>query len=130
MSINRATIVGNVGQDPVIRNNQNAKVARFTVATSEKYTDRDGNEKENSEWHNIVAFRNIADVVEKYVSKGDKVYVEGKIKTTSWTDQNTGEKKYSTEIEAQRVETLTKKNEQSSQQRSYGNGGYRGDGGF
>ena len=110
--VNKAIIVGNVGQDPEVRYtgdaNNGTKVATLRVATSERYKDKDGNVKEQTEWHNIVCWRQLADVVEKYVKKGTQVYVEGKISTRSWEDQS-GAKKYSTDIVANTLQLLGKK---------------------
>lgn len=110
--LNKAMIIGHVGQDPEVRYTGNAtngtKVATLRVATSEKYRDKDGNVKEQTEWHSIVCWRQLADVVEKYVKKGTQLYVEGKLVTRSWEDQNGG-KKYSTDIVAQTLQLLGKK---------------------
>ena len=99
--INKAILIGNVGQDPEIRYTGDAsngtKVATLRLATTERYKDRNGNLQEHTEWHNIVVWRNTADVVEKYVKKGTQLYIEGRIRTRSWDDQN-GNKKYTTEI--------------------------------
>ena len=113
--INKVILIGNVGQDPEIRYtgdvNNGTKVATFRVATTERYRDRSGNLQEHTEWHSIVVWRNTADVVEKYVKKGTQVYVEGKLQTRSWEDK--GVKKYATDIVAQTLQLLGKK-EQSS----------------
>lgn len=110
--LNKVMIIGHVGQDPEVRYTGNAtngtKVATLRVATSEKYRDKDGNVKEQTEWHSIVCWRQLADVVEKYVKKGTQLYVEGKLVTRSWEDQNGG-KKYSTDIVAQTLQLLGKK---------------------
>jgi single-strand DNA-binding protein len=117
--LNKVMIIGHVGQDPEVRYTGNAtngtKVATLRVATSEKYRDKDGNVKEQTEWHSIVCWRQLADVVEKYVKKGTQLYVEGKLVTRSWEDQNGG-KKYSTDIVAQTLQLLGKK-EGGQQQR-------------
>jgi len=106
MSLNKAIIIGNVGRDPVIKyfDNGNA-IANFSVATSERgYTLSNGTEvPERTEWHNIVANRDRAQFVEKYVKKGSMVYIEGKIRTRNYDDQS-GAKRYVTEIHADRVE--------------------------
>lgn len=96
--LNRGTLIGRLGKDPEIRNTGNGKpVASFSIATSDKWKDRDGNEKETTEWHNVVVFREAtARFCEHYVKKGDQVYVEGQIKTRSW--EKDGVKRYSTEI--------------------------------
>jgi single-strand DNA-binding protein len=110
--LNKVMIIGHVGQEPEVRYTGNAtngtKVATLRVATSEKYKDKDGNVKEQTEWHSIVCWRQLADVVEKYVKKGTQLYVEGKLVTRSWEDQNGG-KKYSTDIVAQTLQLLGKK---------------------
>lgn len=103
MSINRAEIFGNVANDPEVRDVNGVKVASFRVATSEKYTDRNGEKHENTEWHSIVAWRNLADLAEKFIHKGDKLYVEGKLKTRKYTDKN-GVDRQITEIFAEKVE--------------------------
>ena len=109
--LNKAMIIGHVGQDPEVRYTGNAnnatKVATLRVATSERYKDKDGNVKENTEWHSIVCWRQLADVVEKFVKKGTQVYVEGKLVTRSWEDN--GVKRYSTDIVANTLQLLGKK---------------------
>lgn len=98
MSVNKATILGNVGQEPEIKTFDNGnKVANFSIATSEKWKDKQGDPQESTEWHNIAVFGKLADIVEKYVKKGQQLYIEGKIKTRSWEDKE-GNKKYTTEI--------------------------------
>ena len=110
--VNKAIIIGHVGQDPEVRYTGEAskgtKVATLRVATTERYKDKDGNVKEQTEWHSIVCWRNLADVVEKYVKKGTQVYVEGKLRTRSWEDQN-GSKKFVTEILAETIQLLGKR---------------------
>ena len=112
--INKAILVGNVGQDPEIRYtgdvNNGTKVATFRLATSERYRDRNGNPQELTEWHSIVVWRSLADVVEKFVKKGTQVYVEGRIRTRSWDDQN-GNKRYTTEIIADTLQLLGRRPE-------------------
>ena len=114
MSLNKAMLIGNVGRDPEVRyldgSNGQAKVATFTLATTERYRDRNGETRENTEWHNIVAWRSTADVVEKFVKKGTQVYIEGRIRTRSWDDQ-TGNKRYTTEIIADNLQLLGKRAE-------------------
>ena len=98
-SVNKVILVGNLGKDPEIRHLENgATVANFSIATSENYKDRKTGEKvSQTEWHNIVAWRGLAEIAEKYLKKGQKVYIEGKLKTRSWQDQN-GNNRYSTEV--------------------------------
>jgi len=94
--LNKVTLVGNVGQSPEIKDLNGNKIAKFSLATSEKYTNKGGEKINNTEWHNIVIFGKLAGVVEKYVKKGDKLYIEGKIKTNSY--EKDGIKRYSTSI--------------------------------
>jgi single-strand DNA-binding protein len=99
-SVNKVILIGNLGKDPEIRNGQDgSKIVNFTLATSETWNDRaSGERKEKTEWHRVVVFNDrIADVVEKYVRKGHKVYIEGALQTRKWTDQS-GQEKYTTEI--------------------------------
>lgn len=116
--INKAIIIGHVGQDPEVRYTGNAtngtKVAQIRVATTERYKDKDGKVQELTEWHNIVCWRGLADVVEKYVKKGTLVYVEGKIQSRSWEDK--GVKKYATDIIARELQLLSKKEQSGGQQ--------------
>jgi len=95
--INKAYIIGNIGSDIQHRDAQNGSIASFTVATSENWTDKSGEKKETTEWHKIVVFGKLADVVGQYYKKGNKVYVEGKLQTRSWEGDD-GVKRYTTEI--------------------------------
>ena len=116
MALNKVLLIGNVDRDPEVRylesNPQNpganAKVATFTLATTERFRDRNGEVRENTEWHNIVAWRSTADVVERYIRKGMQVYIEGRLRTRSWTDQ-TGNKRYTTEVLADTLQMLGKR---------------------
>ena len=111
-------LIGNVGRDPEVRYldggaqgaNGGAKVATFTLATTERYRDRNGELRENTEWHNIVAWRNSADLAEKYIRKGSQVYIEGKLRTRSWTDQS-GQKRYTTEVTVDGIQLLGRKSD-------------------
>ena len=107
--INKVILIGNVGQDPEIRYTgdaaNGAKVATIRLATTERYRDRNGNLQEHTEWHSVVVWRNTADVVEKYVRKGTQLYIEGRIRTRSWDDQS-GNKRYTTEIMADTLQLL------------------------
>lgn len=100
-SVNKVILLGNLGKDPEIKYTpQGTPVARFSLATSERYKDKAGEWQERTEWHNIVAWQRLAEIVGEYVKKGNKLYIEGRITTNSWDDQKTGEKKYRTEIVA------------------------------
>ncbi len=112
MSVNKAILVGNVGKDPEVRYlEKNVAVANFTLATTERgYTTQNGTQvPEKTEWHNIVAWRGLAELAEKYIRKGSQLYIEGKIQTRSW--EKDGVKRYSTEIYAETIQLLGKKPE-------------------
>lgn len=112
MSVNKAILIGFAGADPEVRyigeSGNGTKVATLRLATSEKYKDRDGNIKEQTEWHNVVVWRSLADIVEKYVKKGTQIYVEGKLSTRQWED-NAGVKRYQTDIVANTLQLLGRK---------------------
>ena len=111
MSINKVILVGNVGKDPEIRHlDNNVAVANFPLATSETYTNKNGEKVTTTEWHNIVAWRGLADVCEKYVQKGRQLYIEGKIRTRSYDAQD-GTKRYMTEIYADALQMLGRKDD-------------------
>jgi single-strand DNA-binding protein len=98
-SLNKVTLIGRLGKNPEVRNFQNGgKVANFSLATSERWKDRDGNQKEKTEWHNIaVTNEKLADIAERYLRKGSLVCLEGKLQTRKWQDQS-GNDRYSTEV--------------------------------
>mgnify|MGYP001239444065 FL=1 len=99
-SLNKVTLVGNIGRDPEVRSFQNgSKVCNLSLATSERWKDKETNEpKEKTEWHRIVVFNDkLVEIIEKYVHKGSKVYIEGQLETRKWTDAS-GAEKYSTEV--------------------------------
>lgn len=138
MSLNKVMLIGNVGKDPEVRyldgNNNpgsgSTKVATFTLATTERYRDRNGELRENTEWHNIVAWRNSADVAEKYIRKGTQLYIEGRLRTRSWTDQ-TGNKRYTTEVTVDNLQLLGKKSDNPGAHdggQGYAQGGYQSQG--
>jgi single-strand DNA-binding protein len=100
-SVNKVILVGNVGKDPEVRYSQNGTpVANFSLATNERFKDRNSEWQERTEWHSIVAWQRLAEIVGEYVAKGSKLYVEGKLQTSSWEDRQSGERKYRTEIVA------------------------------
>lgn len=102
-SVNKVILIGNLGKDPEARSMSNGgEVVSFSVATSERWNDRDGNRQEKTEWHNIVIFNeNLGKVAKQYLRKGSSVYLEGQLQTRKWTDQN-GNDKYTTEVVLQR----------------------------
>ncbi|WP_159521811.1 single-stranded DNA-binding protein [Sunxiuqinia indica] len=106
MSVNKVILVGNVGRDPEVRYlDKDVAVANFPLATSESYTAKNGEKVTSTEWHNIVIWRGLAKVVEQYVKKGDRLYIEGRIRTRSWEDKE-GNKRYTTEIYGDNMEML------------------------
>ncbi|MEI6752800.1 MAG: single-stranded DNA-binding protein [Paludibacter sp.] len=110
MSVNKVILVGNVGKDPEVRYlEKNVAVANFTLATTERgYTTQSGIQvPDRTEWHNIVAWRGLAEVAEKYIKKGTQIYVEGKLQTRQW--EKDGVKRYTTEIYADTIQLLGKK---------------------
>lgn len=116
--INKAILIGNLGADPEVRYTQNgAAVANFNIATTETWV-KDGNKEERTEWHRIVAFGKLGEICGEYLSKGSKVYIEGRIQTRQWDDKD-GNKRYTTEIVARDMKMLTPKNSGSQ-----GGGGY------
>jgi len=98
-SVNKVILLGNVGKDPEIRSTASGMlVANFSIATSDRIKGADGQYTEKTEWHNLVAFQRTAEIVRDYVKKGNKLYIEGRLSTSSWDDKTTGQKKYKTEI--------------------------------
>ena len=116
MSVNKAFILGRVGKDPQVSHISDTKKTAFTIATTERgYTKQDGTQiPDRTEWHNIVAWRSLAEVCEKYVHKGDLLYIEGKITNRSW--ETDGQKHYITEIVAEVVELFPKQQQQPAPQ--------------
>ena len=115
MSINKVILVGNVGKDPELRHlDSGVAVASFPLATSESYIAKNGDKVSTTEWHNIVLWRGLAEVAEKYVTKGKQLYIEGKIRTRSWDDKD-GNKRYMTEIVADVMQMLGTKSDNQGQ---------------
>jgi single-strand DNA-binding protein len=127
-SLNKAMIIGNVGSDPEIRTVGNGgRVAQFSVATSRRWNDRNGQQQEKTEWHRIVAWDkpfNLVDIVERYLKKGDRVYVEGEIEYRQYQDKD-GVTKYTTEIRAREMVLLGGKSEGGDFEQRGGGGGGR-----
>jgi single-strand DNA-binding protein len=98
--INKVILVGHLGRDPEVRTIESgAKVARFSLATTETFKDKNGERKDQTEWHNVICWRGLADVAQQYLSKGKQIYVEGRLRTRSW-DDSSGAKRYTTEVYA------------------------------
>lgn len=121
MSVNKVILLGNLGRDPETKTMPDGtKLVKFPLATSETYKDKSGNRVDQTEWHNVIIWRELAEIAEKYLRKGSTVYIEGKIKTRSW-DQN-GEKRYATDIVADTMRMVggKKDSENSNQPQSSG----------
>ncbi len=98
-SVNKVILIGNLGKDPEVKyTTGGTPVAKFSLATNERFKDKSGEWQERTEWHNIVAFQRLAEIVGEYVKKGGKIYIEGRLQTSSWDDKESGQKKYRTEI--------------------------------
>ena len=105
--VNKVILIGNLGKDPEVRQTPSGvSVAKFSIATTEKYKDKSGELVEKTEWHNIVAFNRTAEIAGQYLKKGRTVYIEGKLATSSWDDKETGQKKYKTEIQVNELVLL------------------------
>ncbi len=111
--LNKVTLIGNLGKDPECQTLEGGiTVAKFSIATTESYKDKEGNAQTETEWHSVVAWRNLADVASKYLNKGSHIYIEGKLKNRSYEDK-TGVKKYVTEIIAENIIMLDKPTDKS-----------------
>lgn len=114
-SLNKAMIIGHLGADPEMRYTQNnTAVANLSVATTERYKDRNGESQESTEWHRIVVWGRLAEICQQYLRKGSLAYFEGKIETSQWEDKE-GQKRYTTEIRALSMQILDSKNENRPQ---------------
>ncbi len=119
--INKAILIGNLGADPEIRYTQSGtQVATFRLATTERWKGQDGQMQENTEWHRVVAWGRLAEICGEYLNKGSKVYIEGRIQTRKWQDQD-GNDRYTTEIVAREMKMLSPRGGESSS-----GGGYSG----
>jgi single-strand DNA-binding protein len=108
-SLNKVQLIGRLGKDPEVRyTNDNIAVAKLAIATAESYKDKSGAKQEITEWHNVVCWRNLAEIAEKYLTKGKQVYIEGKLRTRNWEDKD-GNKRYTTEIIADNFIMLDKR---------------------
>ena len=104
--VNKVILIGNLGIDPEVRTLESGvKVCRLSIATSESYTNKEGNRVDQTEWHSVTMWRGLAEIAEKYLTKGNKVYIEGKLRTRSYKDKD-GIEKYSTEIVADNMQML------------------------
>lgn len=124
--LNKVMLIGNVGQDPNVRylDGNNTKVASLRLATTERYRDRNGEIRENTEWHNVTAWRATADYVERMVKKGAQIFVEGKLVNREWNDRD-GNKRISVEVQADTIQLLGRREQNGDQNGGY-QGGYQG----
>lgn len=112
--LNKVMLIGRLGRDPEVRHLENgAAVAKFSVATTENYKDREGNRKEQTEWHDVVVWRALAEIAEKFLKKGALVYIEGKLTHRKWQDKD-GNNRYNTEIVANNFRMLEKRDSNNS----------------
>jgi single-strand DNA-binding protein len=119
--VNKVILVGNLGKDPEVRHLEGGTaVANFSLATTETYKDKAGNRQEQTEWHNIVVWRGLAEVAEKYLKKGMTIYIEGKLRSRSWDDKE-GIKRYTTEIVGDTFTILSKKENSAAPGNESGN---------
>lgn len=122
--VNKVIVVGRLGADPEVKTVTSGQtVCRLSVATSENWTDRDGQKQERTEWHRVVVWGRMAEICGKHLAKGRQVYLEGRLQTRSWEDQQ-GQKKYTTEIIANTVQFLGSSNERG-QSSGYSDGGHQ-----
>jgi len=120
-SVNKVILVGRLGKDPEIRSTPTGTtVAKFSLATDDRYTDKSGEKQERTEWHNIVAWGKLAEICGQYLRKGKLIYIEGSIRTDTWDDKETGQKKYRTDIVANQMQMLDRKGDEN------GGGAYAG----
>jgi single-strand DNA-binding protein len=106
-SINKVILVGNVGKDPEVKYTPSGvALAKFSLATNERFKDKSGEWQDRTEWHNVLAWQRLAEIVGEYVHQGTRLYIEGKLQTSNWEDRNSGEKKFRTEIVARDIVLL------------------------
>lgn len=113
--VNKVILIGNLGRDPEVRTIPSGQnVAEFSLATSRRWRDRDGNQQEQTEWHRIVCWGRQAEIAGQYLRKGRQVYVEGRLQTRSWDDKQTGEKRYMTEVICDNFQMLGRREDYDS----------------
>ena len=119
-SINKVILIGNVGKDPEVKYTPSGvALAKFSLATNEKFKDKSGEWQERTEWHNVLAWQRLAEIVGEYVQKGTKLFIEGRLQTSSWEDRNSGEKKYRVEIVARDIVLLGSREADSNGDRGH-----------
>lgn len=127
---NKVFLIGNLGRDPEVRTTPSGQpVATFSLATNRRWKDREGGKREETEWHNVVCWARLAEIASQYLTKGRQIFVEGRIQTRSWDDQQSGEKKYRTEIICENFQMLGGRGgDYDSSGGDYGGGGGGGGG--
>jgi single-strand DNA-binding protein len=106
-SVNKVILVGNVGKDPEVKYAPSGvALAKFSLATNERFKDKSGEWQDRTEWHSVLPWQRLAEIVGEYVHKGDKLYIEGKLQTSNWEDRNSGDRKFRTEIVARDIVLL------------------------
>jgi single-strand DNA-binding protein len=122
-SVNKVILVGNLGKDPEVKYTPSGTaVAKFSLATNERYKDKSGEWQDRTEWHNVVAWQRLAEIVGEYVKKGSKLYIEGRLQTSSWDDKESGQKRYKTEVIASDLVLLSGRGEEEGSSRSRSRG--------
>jgi single-strand DNA-binding protein len=126
-SLNKVMLIGNLGKDPEVKYTPGgATLAKFSLATNERFKDKSGEWQERTEWHNIVMWQRLAEIAGEHLKKGSKVYIEGRLQTSSWEDKQSGDKKYRTEVIADALVMLgDKAGQEEEDARTSRNGNYR-----
>ena len=122
-SVNKVILIGNLGKDPEVKYTPNGTaIAKFSLATNERYKDKEGNWQDRTEWHRVIAWQRLAEIAGEYLKKGRSVYIEGRIQTRSWDDKQSGQKKYMTEIVANDLVLLGGRGEGTAESGGYSRG--------
>jgi len=130
-SVNKVILVGNLGKDPEVKYTpQGTPVAKLTLATNERYKDKDGQWQDRTEWHNVVLWQRLAEIAGEYLKKGGKVYIEGRLQTRSWEDKQTNQKKYMTEVVANDLVLLGGRSESGGESGGFSRGASAGNNNF
>jgi single-strand DNA-binding protein len=120
-SVNKVILLGNLGKDPEVKYTPSGTpVAKLTVATNDRYKDKEGQWQDRTEWHNVVLWQRLAEIAGEYLKKGSKVYIEGKLQTRSWEDKQTNQKKYMTEVVGNDIVLLSSRGEGGDSARGAG----------
>ena len=126
-SVNKVILLGNLGKDPEVKYTpQGTAVAKITVATNERFKDKEGQWQDRTEWHNVVLWQRLAEIAGEYLKKGGKVYIEGKLQTRSWEDKQTNQKRYMTEIVANDLVLLGGRGDSAGDNGGYSRGSSAG----